>query len=141
MRIAPTHNPPHSLQVGSHLPLQHRNSFCVSALSSTVSSSYYAAPQTYTSSNNYTAPDPFSFTTHRGPFEDLTSSEVRSLNNLISIIHHFFLFIAVVYKQIGHSESPIGSDGQWWSFRARCLRNGFESPTRVVMSQHDGTRS
>ncbi len=63
----------HSLQVGSHLPLQHRNSFCVSALSH--QSSFYSS-QGY-SSLSCGAPDPFTFShPHRMHFDELPS-EVR----------------------------------------------------------------
>lgn len=61
---------PHSLQVGSHLPLQHRNSFCVSALSH--QSSLYST-QGY-SSLSCGAPDPFTFShPHRMHFDELPS--------------------------------------------------------------------
>jgi hypothetical protein len=88
--LAPTttstvpHNNPHSLQVGSHLPLQHRNSFCVSALShqsslySSSSSSTSSSSQGYSSlSCGVAAPDPFTFSPpHRMHFDELPS-EVR----------------------------------------------------------------
>ena len=50
--LVPTTSLPlnHSLQVGSHLPLQHRNSFCVSALSQ---------PSLYSSHPTYSSADPF----------------------------------------------------------------------------------
>lgn len=85
--LAPTpslpHNNPHSLQVGSHLPLQHRNSFCVSALSH--QSSLYSSSSSSSSSSSQTAqgfsslscgvaPDPFTFSPpHRMHFDELPS--------------------------------------------------------------------
>ena len=71
----PPHNP-HSLQVGSHLALQHRNSFCVSALSH--QSSLYSSQQSYSPlSSCGGAPDPFTFShPHRMHFDELPS-EVR----------------------------------------------------------------
>lgn len=106
MRMAPTHNPPHSLQVGSHLPLQHRNSFCVSALSSTPGSSFYAAPQSYTASNHYATQDPFTFSAHRGPFEDLTSSEVK-----------FFCLLAVRFQSFSRFPWHCSRSRADWAFR------------------------
>lgn len=92
--LAPTttstvpHNNPHSLQVGSHLPLQHRNSFCVSALSHQ-SSLYSSSSTSSSSSQGYSslscgvaAPDPFTFSPpHRMHFDELPS-EVRFVSLL-----------------------------------------------------------
>ena len=68
-------NHSHSLQVGSHLPLQHRNSFCVSTLShQSASSPLYGGGYSPLSS---VAPDPFSFSQQQqcssSHFDDLPS--------------------------------------------------------------------
>lgn len=85
---------PHSLQVGSHLPpLQHRNSFCVSALSHQPSlystsqgyssmSTCAAAAATATAATAATAAaaasDPFTFThPHRMNCDELASEVCR----------------------------------------------------------------
>ncbi|XP_046437497.1 protein Smaug homolog 1-like isoform X1 [Daphnia pulex] len=84
------HNNPHSLQVGSHLPLQHRNSFCVSALShqsslySSTSSSCTSSSQGYSSlSCGVAAPDPFTFSPpHRMHFDELPSESLPFASQL-----------------------------------------------------------
>nr|CAG4648662.1 EOG090X06H8 [Polyphemus pediculus] len=72
--LAPTNSLPlnHSLQVGSHLPLQHRNSFCVSALSQPHGSIYHQGPNSY---SPFPSIDPFPMF-HDGqhsPLDDLPS--------------------------------------------------------------------
>lgn len=54
----PLCSPQHSLQIGSHLSLQHRNSFCVSALSHQSPSPLYGVSGCYSSLSP--SPDPFS---------------------------------------------------------------------------------
>ena len=92
MRTGPApHNNPHSLQVGSHLPLQHRNSFCVSALSH--QSSLYSSSSCskgYSSLSCGVSPDPFTFSPpHRMHFDELPS-EVRFLFLLGSKLKLYF---------------------------------------------------
>lgn len=98
-----THNPAHSLQVGSHLPLQHRNSFCVSALSSPSAGSSLYAPQSYASSGHFAGPDPFAFATHRAPFEDAACSEVPFSMLATSVTH------GLTRVSLAFSRSPAGS--------------------------------
>nr|SVE84262.1 EOG090X06H8 [Daphnia pulex] len=83
------HNNPHSLQVGSHLPLQHRNSFCVSALSHQ-SSLYSSTSSSTSSSQGYSslscgvaAADPFTFSPpHRMHFDELPSESLPFASQL-----------------------------------------------------------
>ena len=90
-------NPLNSLQVGSHLPpptLQHRNSFCVSALLS--HQSLYSPPghpsysSPLTCATAASAADPFTFPhPHRMHFDELPPVEVCFLFNDLNFL--FFL--------------------------------------------------
>nr|SVE74189.1 EOG090X06H8 [Daphnia barbata] len=124
------HSNPHSLQVGSHLPLQHRNSFCVSALShqsSLYSSSSSSTTSSSQSSQGYSslacgvAADPFTFSPpHRMRFDELPPEVlilVRRLNKTnwrgSELLIDWFGFVpAAICQPVGDPAGQVSPYGE-----------------------------